>query len=312
MLGTTIRITSGAAAGRSFDCTGVIGDGLTAILNPGAFAGLAPGDTVEFDNADLLAFAYHHRHFVDDRYPEMAQFFVDGLPLHKQRERSLTKIVMPTGRFEGKMILIQNSADKECWPNCARAYVASVASVLGERMNDHFRIWWTQNAPHVPPVKPSGRTRLIEYSGMYNQALRDLIRWVEKGVAPPASTSYAFSPDNAVIYPATAAERRGIQPVVTATVNGAARADASPGEPVTLHVHAEVPPDAGAIVAVDWDLDGSGLFAVPAANGKTLEHAWTEPGAHFATVRVRSHRTGDANDPLRTISNISRVRIVVD
>jgi hypothetical protein len=80
---------------------------------------------------------------------------------------------------------------------------------------------------------------------------------------------------------------------------------------VALHVQAEVPPGAGAIVAVDWDLDGSGLFAVSGANGRTLDHAWNEQGVHFATVRVKSHRTGDANDPARTISNISRVRIVV-
>jgi hypothetical protein len=79
---------------------------------------------------------------------------------------------------------------------------------------------------------------------------------------------------------------------------------------VTLLAHAEVPPGAGSIVAVDWDLDGSGRFATPGANGQALEHAWREPGVHFVTVRARSHRTGDSQDPVRTISNICRVRVV--
>jgi hypothetical protein len=172
LMGATFRVTSGAAEGRVFDCTGLAAGGIAATLNPVGIAGIAVGDTVEFDNADLLAFAYHHRHYLDDAYPEMAQFFVDGRPVHAQRERGLSRIAMPTGRFDGKMILVQNSADKECWPNCARAYVRSVEAALGPRTNDRFRIWWTQNAPHVPPADPAGRTRLIDYAGMYNQGLR--------------------------------------------------------------------------------------------------------------------------------------------
>ena len=310
MLGTTFRVTSGAAAGQSFDSTGDIGGGVTAFLNTDAFRELAMGDELEFDNGDLLAFAYHHRHFIDPRYPEMASFLVDSLPLHRQRAKGFNRIDAPTGRFNGKMIIVQNSADKECWPSCARAYVESVASVLANDLDDRFRIWWTQNSPHVPP-SGAAATRLVGYEGMYNQALLDLISWVEDDVPPPPSTQYAFNSDNAIVYPSTAAERGGIQPVVTATANGHARAEVAAGEVVSLVAHAEVPPCAGAVIALDWDLDGTGLFATPGANGAVLKHAWSECGVHFATARARSHRTGDAADPPRTISNLCRVRVVV-
>jgi hypothetical protein len=46
-----------------------------------------------------------------------------------------------------------------------------------------------------------------------------------------------------LVLPATAAERGGIQPVVTATANGAARADIKVGEDVELVVTAETAVD---------------------------------------------------------------------
>ena len=49
-------------------------------------------------------------------------------------------------------------------------------------------------------------------------------------------------------------ERGGIQPVVTATANGGARAAAKVG------VETELPPGAGTVVAIDWDFDGMGKF----------------------------------------------------
>ena len=66
--------------------------------------------------------------------------------------------------------------------------------------------------------------------------------------------------DGNIILPATAAERRRHpagrrrhrQRVVAGRV--------AVGEPVTVEVHAEVPPGAGTIIAVTWDFDGSGTF----------------------------------------------------
>ena len=104
-------------------------------------------------------------------------------------------------------------------------------------------------------------------------------------------------------FPESAAERAGIQPVVTVTANGAARAEVRAGEEVTLQVRAEVAPGAGSVVDVQWDVDGSGDFPYRddldgSASDVKLErtHVYTTPGIYFVTALVHSHRDGDARD----------------
>src|SRR5437660_1219444 len=52
----------------------------------------------------------------------------------------------------------------------------------------------------------------------------------------------------------------GIQPVATATANGAARAEVGAGAEGVFAVEAEVPVGAGSIVEIAWDFDGSGTW----------------------------------------------------
>jgi hypothetical protein len=40
-------------------------------------------------------------------------------------------------------------------------------------------------------------------------------------------------------------------------------------------------------------------------------HAFSVPGTHFVTVRVRSERDGDASALFTRVDNIARVRVVV-
>src|SRR3546814_10122984 len=75
----------------------------------------------------------------------------------------------------------------------------------------------------------------------------------------PAGTNFAFS-DGKINLPPTAAERGGIQPVVSVTAGGSARLEAKVGEMVDLEVRTEVPPGAGTIIAVEWDFDGQGKY----------------------------------------------------
>ena len=75
---------------------------------------------------------------------------------------------------------------------------------------------------------------------MLHQALRDLSNWVEKGVAPPPSTSYEVV-DGQVVVPADARERRGLQPVVSLTVDGEVRAEVAAGAEVTFRATARGP-----------------------------------------------------------------------
>jgi hypothetical protein len=159
-------------------------------------------------------------------------------------------------------------------------------------------------------------TRTVGYRGMLHQALRDLSAWVERGVAPPASTNYRVD-DAQVLVPPTAAERKGIQPVVALTANGGARADIHAGQSVEFVGVIEAPPKAGAVVAAQWDFDGSGSFATgetftPAPRIEVRKsHTFTRPGTYFITLRGAGQRQGDAATPYARIYNLARARVVV-
>src|SRR3546814_16820413 len=93
------------------------------------------------------------------------------------------------------------------------------------------------------------------------QGLADLVAWVEQGIAPPDS-AYSYAGGKLTL-PANASERGGIQPVVSASIDGKARAEVAVGDEFTLSAAAEVPAGQGTIVAVEWDFDGTGRFPVP-------------------------------------------------
>jgi len=318
LLGATLRFTDGAAAGREVRCTGLVGDALTAVLDPQGFRDVAAGDQLTFDTRDLVAFAYFHRHMVSGTYPEMADFVVDNRPIHPQRPIPLDALPVPSGQFEGKMILIQHGADRECWPNTARAYASAVADKWGDAAHERFRLWWHEHAAHTVPHATAARTRYVSYGGAFAQAVGDLVAWVEDGTPPPESTAYSFGPGNDLRLPATANQRKGVQPVVTATADGSERADVQAGSEVHLAADVDVPPGAGAVVSVAWDFDGSGRFAVvddppvPVPSFRSeISRVFAEPGTYFVTVRVTSHRDGFRDHPLREITNLARVRVVV-
>jgi PKD domain len=162
----------------------------------------------------------------------------------------------------------------------------------------------------------SPSTWLVDYFPVIEQGLVDLIQWVEEGVAPP-NTAFDYV-DGRVQLPARAKERGGIQPVVTVTANGGASTSARVGDPVQLAVNVEVPPNAGTIIAVDWDFDGSGSYPFghdvdgsQTSLRLTTTHSYDQPGTYFATARVCSHREGKVDAAFRRIPNLASVRIVV-
>lgn len=248
----------------------------------------------------------------------------DGKPLYPQRPRLLGPdfaagtAVAQTGRFHGKMIVVESLMDQDALPWQADWYRSRVAAALGPRLDENFRVWFTDHAVHAE-MQPRG-THTVGYFGTLHQALRDLSAWVEKGVAPPPSTTYNVV-DGQVQVPPTAAERRGIQPVVSVTVNGGARAEVAVGEPVSFSATIEVPPDAGRVVAAEWDFAGAGTFPVVAKLSDpdasetrvTLKatHAFAKPGTYFPVLRGTSQRQSDASTPFARIQNLGRVRVVV-
>jgi hypothetical protein len=229
-----------------------------------------------------------------------------------------------SGQYEGKLLWIHHTHDSSVWPAWGTLYHRAVLQAQGaELAKERFRIRWTEYAEHGPydmvPPEPHrvASTRLIDFRGITEQSLMDLIEWVEHGVEP-AGTSYTYE-GGRVSLPTTAVERGGIQPVASATANGAVRAGVGTGDTVSLVVHAEVPPNAGTIVDVEWDFDGTGTYPYRhegvdgTANELTLStsHTYDRPGLFFATARVTSHRGGDVDAEQCRIETIAQVRVEV-
>jgi len=327
VMGADLFVTSGAAEGARIGLLSVVDD--VAVFGPGgaeSIVQLRPGDTVRIDNSGYLAAQTYHRHQV----PDAGQFEVwdqfrkpDGSPLYPQRPLLLGPLfaaaaagTVQTGRFEGKMIVVASLLDREAFPWQADWYRSRVQEHFGGETDEHFRLWFTDNALHGDDEAQESPTHTVSYLGMLQQALRDLSRWVEEGVAPPATTSYDVV-DGQVVVPLEASRRRGIQPVVSLSVNEGQRAETLCGQEVVFRAAAEVPRDAGSIVALEWDLDGSGRFsmkeAVEVAPRVVLERrfSFADPGTYFATVRVVAQREANRTSSFARLQNLSRVRVVV-
>jgi plastocyanin len=218
------------------------------------------------------------------------------------------------------MIVVESLWDREAFPWQADWYRSKVKENLGDSVDNHFRLWYVDHALHGDLMEQEDPTRTISYLGVLQQALRDVSAWVEKGIPPPATTTYRIE-DGQVVIPATAAERNGIQPVVTVKENGGERVKVQVGEPVTFTAEIEVPPHTGEVVAAEWDFEGAGTFPVAGkfipvgetASRVTLKttSTFSTPGTYFPTLGAASGRQGDAKTPYARIQNPGRVRVVV-
>jgi len=332
--GAFLVVKSGKDAGQSFQIGKVVGKMVFVAFNP--FGGdpevpknLAPGDQVQIDNSDLLAAQFYHRHQVPtpDFYVWDQFRGADGKPLFAQRPMLLGPMLtgagsVQSGRFKGKMIVLASLMDQDALPWQADWYRTKVKDALGDRLDERFRLYFTENAIHADGDKIANPTHTVNYLGTLHQAIHDLSAWVEKGAVPPPSTQYRVV-DGQIVVPSTAAERHGLQPVVHLSVNGGVRADVAAGAPCRFDAEAEMPPNTGTLVSMDWDFEGTGTFpdvhpvrpSQENASGTkvtlTATHAFAKPGTYFAIVRATSQRIGQTATPFGRIQNIARVRVVV-
>jgi hypothetical protein len=345
LFGATVVFTSGDAKGRKIVVSTVSGEVLSTSGEhaPELFNGVAVGDTFEVSNRDFIAWCHLWQHSLslellrdeNGRLPEgfegLQAYALDRWTLREQRKA----VTVPqegggtghSGRFRGKMIHVNATHDAQVWSNGVVAYRTKVEADKGDATDDSYRLWWVENAPHgapqilgpaLTPLKDPGiwRSRLVDYDGVTAQALRDLVAWVEDGIAPPASTAYTMSGDGCISVEQDPARRGGAQPVASATANGSVRAEVSVGETVTLTGIASVAAGGGTIVAAEWDPTGRGDYIAVPVDGTSptatveMAHVYTEPGTHFASFRVGSHRDGLAGNKPYARNN-ARVRVVV-
>lgn len=329
-LGGDLVIKSGVAAGKTLQLTKIAGNKIVlGPADPSVLIQLKPGDDVEVNNSNFLAVQTYHRHQVPSKEYHVWDQFRDaeGKPIYPQRLMLLGPLftraasgVIPSGKFKGKMIVLSSLWDREAFPWQADWYRSKVKAQLGDSTDAHFRLWYTDHALHGDLARNEDNLHTVSYLGVLHQALRDLSAWVEKGIAPPATTAYKIE-DGQVIVPTTAAERKGIQPVVTVKANGGQRADVQVGRPVTFTAEIEIPPHTGKVIAAEWDFEGAGTFPVTGkfmsadktGSRVTLKttHTFAKPGTYFPTLRIASQRQGDTETPFARIQNLDRVRVVV-
>ena len=288
------------------------------------------GDELKFDNSNILAVSYYHRHqvpgndyYVYDQYKDK-----EGKPLYPQRPILLGPIFaaaasgsVPKGKFEGKMIVIQNMNDGGAMPWHADWYRNKVKDYLGAELDNHFRIRFTEHSNHGDYPSQPDPTHDIVYLGVLQQTLRDLAAWVEKGIEP-ASTNYKVE-NGQVILPDNAKERGGIQPVISVLANGTQRAEIKAGKKVTLEGIAEVPQNAGIVVSAKWNFEGGKEFIdvkniekryVDSSGSKIrikIRHTYKNPGTYFPTLHVDSQRDGNFKTSFTRIQNLGSARVVV-
>ena len=275
LMGAMLTMTSGKAAGHNFWVISAHGDIVMIGQGEAHFRGLSgivPGDEILIDNSVYLAFQTYHRHQVHPDYRVWDQFCRGGQPIYPQRPNvigpSMAKPgsgTVQNGRFAGKMIVVESLMDEAAYPWQGAWYDELVHKVQGPAADGKFRFWLVDHAMHLAPwvgpddPRPVRTTRIVNYGGVLEQALRDVVAWVENGLAPPASTSYRVA-DGQVIVPSGASDRMGIQPTIEVTANGRERAEVAVGEPVEFAATIEVPRGTGTVVSVEWDFDGSGEY----------------------------------------------------
>jgi len=221
------------------------------------------------------------------------------------------------GKINYKTITVVNLLDVDSFPSDGD-YLRERVEEMGR--DGDFRIWLNENANHHAsndPYLPYLTYRLINYTGIVEQALRDLSAWVEDGVEPPNSTSYNVV-DSQLILAEDAATRGGIQPVVKLTVNGAVRANITSGGSVNLSASIQVPPGTGEIVSVEWDFLGNGGFVdaefdvLPDGSCEVnASYTYNTEGTYFPQVRVASNRNGETVKTFARAYNHGRARVVV-
>jgi hypothetical protein len=326
-LGGDLVVLSGEAKDERIALRSLDGDTATlGVVDLSTIARLKPGDQVRVDNSNFLAAQTYHRHQVPGPdYPVYDQFRdKHGQPIYPQRPMLLgprfaagAAGTVPSGKFNGKIIVVESLLDREATPWQADWYRRRFDALYGEDAVNRYRLWYTQNALHGTTEAETAPTRAINYAPVLQQALRDVAAWVEKGRPPPATTRYEVV-DGQVVIPPRAADRRGIQPVITLEANGSSRAEVKVGTPVEFSGKITLPHGTGYVVAAEWDFDGSGEFLQAAEvplKQQSVEvganYTFDNPGTYFVTLRGFSHRSGDRESPYARIPNLARARVVV-
>ncbi|KAF5688736.1 hypothetical protein FDENT_4679 [Fusarium denticulatum] len=290
---------------------------------------LQKGTRVHLSNRMFLAMHALHHYSVPKRpgfygYDYLRDF--DGAPTYPQRSvlvaeqiaRSASGGATFSGKFHGKMIVMDNLMDIDAFPWHADWYKQQVRKVYGDEADNKFCLHYAENADHqMGPVVGSKSSRAVDFTGLYEQHLRDLSIWCETGTYPSIPTNYTIR-NAQVELPAAASKRKGLQSVIGLSVNGLKNAKVQAGSTVTFKVGIEVPSGAGKIVSLECDFEGTGNFVkrsfgeVAKSVETTVSYTYNRKGTFFPSIRAASHREGNMDSPYGLSLNVGRMRVFVE
>lgn len=284
------------------------------------------------DNSDYIAVQTYHRHQVPgEDFHAWDQFRgEDGTPIYPQRPVQVGPIIarggagsVQSGRIHGKAIVLESLMDESAFPWQADWYRHEVAKESGKPEKENFRLYYMENCMHTDCTEGNGgdHQHIVSYSGALYQALLDLSDWVERGIEPRETSGYEMN-GGQVLIAESAAERKGLQPLVKLTANGGKRAEVQCGMPVRFEVQVELPEGNEVLENVIWDFENTDEFAPKGTFSETerlsdgtgraqasCEYCFGKPGTYFPVVKIMSNRT--PGDFFTRIQNMDRVRVVV-
>lgn len=356
--GLTIRFLDGALEGQSFQAAWL---GENRIVPEPDMSGrdlvhlmkkVQPGTRILLDNSNYIAVQTYHRHQVPGpEYHPWDQFREEnGNPVYPQRDVMVGPILavsgagaVQSGNVHGKVIILESLMDESAFPWQADWYRGAIVRAKGlqtkEAEDAELRLYYMENCMHTDCEEGNGgdHQHIVSYLGALYQALLDLSDWVEKGIAPAASSSYSLN-GGQVLVSDRAAERKGVQPIVTLTAEsvtgkkaGSGAGYAIPegkllvktGEPVKFRVEVQLPEGAGTLEEVTWSFEGTDDFvrmeepgeSVVQADGTGMavcecSYTFTHPGTYFPVVRAASNR--HAGDAFTRVRNLARIRIIAE
>ncbi|MFT4025462.1 MAG: hypothetical protein QM676_01475 [Novosphingobium sp.] len=279
---------------------------------------LKVGGKVRVNNRFILAMYYYPRYSNIPGVRSHDQYRnADGSPKYPQRKdisvlshsnyRTMGGRV-ETGAVTTKTMILEGMSDNLSWPIFNVSYAERIQRTLGAaKANDTMRFYLHDNGRHALGAGEPG---------IFQQSVQDLMAWAERGVAPPPSSTYTIR-GGQVIPAEKAADRHGLQPVMTLTANGAGRASVGVGQPVALASNIEMPPKTGLIVKYNWTIAGTAdpvteldkpLPLVDLSRTVTFD----KPGTYVIRLTVNGQRDGLANPANQTLlQNFKEVRVVV-
>lgn len=287
--------------------------------SPVLLGALTRGGKIRVNNRFLLAAYFYPRHTIVPGYYHYDQYRnADGTPKYPQRPFSVADLstmksgagVLSLGNIKTKVMLFQNLSDFLAFPSWVAGYANTIEESLGKAKADQMmRVYYQERGGH---------TNGGIVGGIFNQALIDMMAWAEQGIAPKPSSQWTFElPLTQVVLSPDAVERRGLQPIVSVTVNGSDHATVNVNQTVNLAATIEMPPSTGKIVQYDWTYgtatEASALSAPIEKVDVTRTVSFTAPGDYIIRLTAKGQREGLLHPDNQTLAqNYKEVRVIVN